>query len=273
MLTASPPDPALLHERDLAAALDFIGDIGDAIDSPEAFARCGVERLPQLVASELTTMSVCDLRSGRRHVTGVPPGAIGDDARAGFDRHFHTHPLVRYHAHERGLHAHRISDSLPEAEFRNSALYDEYYRAIGIGHAVALPVHVDDGWLVSFVLNRSGIDFSDRERALLDRVRRPLAQLFRQTRTLQQHAPLRPAPARLAPLPQLTARECDVMRWVGAGKTDRDIADILGISPRTVHKHLQRVYAKLGVETRTAAAMRLVNSCSCGLAAGARPTA
>ena len=42
----------------------------------------------------------------------------------------------------------------------------------------------------------------------------------------------------------------------GAGKTDRDIAAIVGASVRTVHKHLQHIYAKLGVETRTAAVMR-----------------
>lgn len=47
-----------------------------------------------------------------------------------------------------------------------------------------------------------------------------------------------------------------MLRWVAAGKTDRDIAAILAISPRTVHKHLQRIYDKLGVETRTAAALR-----------------
>jgi len=54
----------------------------------------------------------------------------------------------------------------------------------------------------------------------------------------------------------LTARERDVLRWLAAGKTDRDIGAILEISPRTVHKHLQHVYEKLGVETRTAAVMR-----------------
>ena len=58
-----------------------------------------------------------------------------------------------------------------------------------------------------------------------------------------------------APSP-LTARERDVMSWLATGKTDRDIADILVISRRTVHKHLQRIYEKLGVETRTAALCR-----------------
>lgn len=44
-----------------------------------------------------------------------------------------------------------------------------------------------------------------------------------------------------------------VLRWVACGKTNRDIGDILGLSPRTVNKHLEHVYVKLGVETRTAA--------------------
>jgi len=51
----------------------------------------------------------------------------------------------------------------------------------------------------------------------------------------------------------------DILRWVGAGKTDRDIAAILGCSHRTVQKHLERVYATLGVETRTAAVMRALD--------------
>ncbi len=52
----------------------------------------------------------------------------------------------------------------------------------------------------------------------------------------------------------LTLRESEVLYWVAKGKTNRDIGDILGSSPATVKKHLERVFEKLGVETRTAAA-------------------
>jgi len=52
----------------------------------------------------------------------------------------------------------------------------------------------------------------------------------------------------------LTPREAEVLSWVAKGKTNRDIADILGMSPRTVNKHLEHVFEKLGVETRAAAA-------------------
>ena len=53
---------------------------------------------------------------------------------------------------------------------------------------------------------------------------------------------------------RLTQREAEVLYWVTLGKTSRDIGEIVGSSPRTVDKHLEHVFEKLGVETRTAAA-------------------
>ncbi|WP_024302582.1 response regulator transcription factor [Pseudogulbenkiania sp. MAI-1] len=53
---------------------------------------------------------------------------------------------------------------------------------------------------------------------------------------------------------RLTHREAEVLHWLMLGKTNRDIGDILGTSPRTVNKHLEHIFEKLGVETRTAAA-------------------
>lgn len=57
----------------------------------------------------------------------------------------------------------------------------------------------------------------------------------------------------------LTKREAEVLHWVILGKTDRSIGEILGTSPRTVNKHMEHVFTKLGVETRTAAASLAVN--------------
>ena len=53
---------------------------------------------------------------------------------------------------------------------------------------------------------------------------------------------------------RLTLREAEVLYWVTLGKTSKDIGDILGSSPRTVNKHLEHIFEKLGVETRTVAA-------------------
>jgi DNA-binding CsgD family transcriptional regulator len=52
----------------------------------------------------------------------------------------------------------------------------------------------------------------------------------------------------------LTKRETEVFRWLAAGKSNKEIGTILAISPRTVEKHLERIFQYLGVETRTAAA-------------------
>ncbi len=51
----------------------------------------------------------------------------------------------------------------------------------------------------------------------------------------------------------LTYREAEVLLWVSRGKANRDIGEILNISPRTVNKHLEQVFVKLGVENRAAA--------------------
>jgi DNA-binding response OmpR family regulator/DNA-binding CsgD family transcriptional regulator len=52
----------------------------------------------------------------------------------------------------------------------------------------------------------------------------------------------------------LTVRESEVLVWISSGKSNRDISDILNISPRTVNKHLEQIFTKLGVENRAAAA-------------------
>ncbi|CDZ63264.1 Two-component transcriptional regulator, CheY-LuxR families (Two-component signal transduction system) [Neorhizobium galegae bv. orientalis] len=54
----------------------------------------------------------------------------------------------------------------------------------------------------------------------------------------------------------LTQRESEVLLWIAKGKSNRDIGDILGLSARTVNKHLEQIYVKLGVENRASAAVK-----------------
>jgi DNA-binding NarL/FixJ family response regulator len=58
----------------------------------------------------------------------------------------------------------------------------------------------------------------------------------------------------------LTTREAEVLIWIARGKSNRDISDILGISPRTVNKHLEQIFTKLGVENRASAAALAVGA-------------
>ncbi|WP_342628593.1 LuxR C-terminal-related transcriptional regulator [Nguyenibacter vanlangensis] len=59
---------------------------------------------------------------------------------------------------------------------------------------------------------------------------------------------------RLAARHSLTTREAQVLFWISRGKSNRDISEVLGISYRTVNKHLEQIFAKLGVENRASAA-------------------
>jgi len=58
----------------------------------------------------------------------------------------------------------------------------------------------------------------------------------------------------------LTSREAEVLLWISRGKANRDIGEILEISPRTVNKHLEQIFVKLGVENRAAAAAAAVRA-------------
>ncbi|MGA0533538.1 response regulator [Hansschlegelia sp. KR7-227] len=60
----------------------------------------------------------------------------------------------------------------------------------------------------------------------------------------------------------VTTREAEVLLWIARGKSNKDIGEILGMSPRTVNKHLEQIYVKLGVENRAAAAAVAVRAMS-----------
>jgi DNA-binding NarL/FixJ family response regulator len=66
--------------------------------------------------------------------------------------------------------------------------------------------------------------------------------------------------ARLQQRLKLTEREAEVLLWISYGKSNADISDVLTVSPRTVQKHLERIFEKLGVETRAAAAAMAIRS-------------
>src|SRR5579883_582026 len=170
---------AALGAFDMERAVAAFQDIAAADSDYWSFARHTLDRLAELVGSDLTTLSLCDLERQTRAVIGRRGEDLSAAHRATFDRHFREHPLVRYHSTHPGGATQRITDCISFSAFRHSALFADYYRGIGIRHVMALPLRIDQANVISVVMNRSGADFSDADRAVADLLRRPLATLHR----------------------------------------------------------------------------------------------
>ncbi len=170
---------ARLSERELRVALRTLQSLADESAGSASFVDAALDRLTAIVPSDLTTLSICDLAQGSRRVVGRKGELLSQADRAAFDRHFREHPLVRFHSSHPGGPTQRISDCMSVHVFRHSALYADYYRRIGINHVMALPLRIDNANVISVVFNRSRRDFADRERAVVDAIRHPLAAIYR----------------------------------------------------------------------------------------------
>src|SRR3981189_1973192 len=113
-----------LGSADLRGALAALHAIGEGCRNAGEFARRGVERLPRLVSSELTTLSVCALDSGHRSVVTTRPGAISRRESEAFGRYFFDPPRVREHGRNPRAVTRRIDDLLAERDFRRTPLYN-----------------------------------------------------------------------------------------------------------------------------------------------------
>ena len=110
---------AKLPERDLRGALRALRILAEQSLASASFIDAALEQLTGIVASDLTTLSICDLGRGSRRVVGRKAEALSDADRAAFDRHFRAHPLVRFHASHPGGPTQRISDCMDVGAFRN----------------------------------------------------------------------------------------------------------------------------------------------------------
>jgi DNA-binding CsgD family transcriptional regulator len=145
----------------------------------------------------------------------------------------------------------KISDFYSARQFHNTGIYCAYSRPIGIEHhlTTGLPAGLLDppgrGRRVELMLFRGpGRDFSERDRALLGLLRPHLHQAYLD------------AERRRRPTPQLTPRHWELLRLVAAGHTNAQIARRLDVTEKTVGKHLENIYARLQVSSRTAAVTR-----------------
>jgi DNA-binding CsgD family transcriptional regulator len=138
----------------------------------------------------------------------------------------------------------RLSDFISARQFHRRPIYNLVYRSLGVETQLAFGLEPSRAGVVGFALSRGRADFSERDVAVLATLRPLLTQI----RASLGHRPAAPE-SRLS----LTRRQRDVMFLLSRGATNHQIALELGISEKTVAKHLEHVFRRLEVTNRTAA--------------------
>jgi DNA-binding CsgD family transcriptional regulator len=189
----------------------------------------------------------------------APSGWPSEEVVSGWaELNWWDHPLTRWYLVSQSVQPQstgRVPPGLLEAtgwEFVESQL-----RPFGLEHQLAIPLPGSSAGKCSFLLAQGDADFADDQLALARAVQPLMLLLGRQTRA---HGVLSFAQQRATEAWGLTGRETAVLRLLATGGSTRRIARQLGCSPRTVDKHLERVYRKLDVRDRMAA-VRLALDC------------
>lgn len=141
----------------------------------------------------------------------------------------------------------RISDTLSDDEWHARPLYQTVYKPMGGDYQIGSLLSVDNGLVETLVVFRADHDFTDRELDLAE----GLAQQVRATLLRLRAMEARDAWAVLTP------RHRQVVAALDTGATVRQAAVTLGITEKTLENHLQAIYRRLGVSSRTAALHRL----------------
>lgn len=141
------------------------------------------------------------------------------------------------------------SELMDDAEWQQTSMYREVDAPLGIEDMLGLYFPTPAGHLCAVFCGRKG-SFPAAEREG--------AESFREVaQSLLESRPAAPAPrTERSPAERpLSPREAEIVHWISEGKSNQEIALILGISHHTVRKHLESIYTKLGVENRTSAAL------------------
>ena len=206
--------------------------------------------LPGLLLPELTNLvgADCALWTELDQSAGPLPGRIvcypgpwlDEEAAKALEKHAQDFPLTRHTRPGGDGRPVRWSDLGSMRSLRNSGMYADVVRKTGIEQMLAMALKPGD-LHVCISLNRAGADFTPAAVDLLTQLR-PLL-----TRRVVRLAAEREDWA------GLTTRQQQVLTLVADGLTDAAIGHRLGCSPKTVTKHLEHIYRRLGVSCRTAA--------------------
>ncbi|WP_328526020.1 helix-turn-helix domain-containing protein [Kribbella sp. NBC_00359] len=237
-------DQLTITERDLRTMLDVV-DQGRNADPEELFPRDLLRGLADLVPAEYISYQVSrplDHEFIGLELVGDDPHDLEDGWEDLFWRsYWEGETCCRPQLTGDYDTVWRVSDYLTERQMADT-IVGEWCRLTGVRHEVAVPLPVrgaEDRRLLLF--RTSGCDFTERERLLLTMLRPHFIEV------------LRAHERRRAGVPDLTTRQLQLLRLVADGHSNTQIAHRLFVAEGTVRKHLENIYERLGVTSRTAA--------------------
>jgi DNA-binding CsgD family transcriptional regulator len=234
-----------ISQRDTTALLEVVHD-GAADTDREPFPSVVLHMIAELIPSDACVgYQEADVARGFRvvdlvEVIGEPLSA---EAEAAYDTFGLQNPM-HCRVNARTGRTLRLSDLLTRRQRRGLAWDALVWRAHGIDDALRLWLPAEPGRSRSVYLERSGKNYTNRELTLFTLLRPHLVRMRANAASRR----------RFGRFSEITAREAEVLGWIAEGKTNAEIARLLFISPHTVRKHVENIFEKLGVRTRTAAA-------------------
>jgi len=253
--------PVTASERDLRALAAIVTDDRADLPAGEGLPPSLLDDLLGLIPSDCLTLLGID--SGRQEnwfgydfpVDDFPADdldIIGDASPEEFWDHYWASDSCCYPDRTGDLRSvTKISDFYSARQWHSTGMYRDTIRPAGFEHQLTLCLPPGPGRIagpgqtVRLLFSRGpGLDFSERDRAVLTLLRPHLHQAYLHAEQHRQGTP------------QLTRRHREVLRLAAAGHTNAQIARQLGVSEGTVRIHLQNIYARLQVSNRTAAVIR-----------------
>lgn len=257
------------------AALRLVGDVYGLLEIDE-FRTGLLGALREAVPADWVSLNEVGGRPQETFSIVQPP--LDERWHEAWAKYSAQNPLIARIQRTRDGRACRFSDVISTADLHALDLYRELYGPIGLEHQIAFTLPAHSQAILGVALSRRERDFSDGERELLELARPHLIQAYnnarRYSRLLRARVehPLRSDAGQAELLGRgLTRREAQIVRLVASGCSDREVAAMLDISHRTVQKHLQRAYAKLGVHDRAQAAALTVDEAHTGAGDGQQP--
>lgn len=177
---------------------------------------------------------------------------------------YDDHPTARFTTTAAPTRAVRITDWFPNADALHATRhYQENLRPLGMEYELTLLLDTALSQRLGISVARAGTDYADAEVDLLSRLGPHIKRAFHHVQTLAQlrAASADPSEGRATAWREvdLTPRESEILRWIATGRTNTEIARLLGIRVSTVKTHTENLLRKLGVPTRAAAATALRN--------------